>query len=142
MKGTYCLILSCLKDFSIPVGKLGIRNFSEGGYVYVGSALNGLENRVARHLAKDKKLFWHIDYLLNSNYAGIDYIMYRNMPERYECPTAKLLAEKLKNCPGFGSSDCKCRSHLFYFEKKQYMFVCRLLSKAGFKLSKPGNWMP
>ena len=26
--------------------------------------MNGLEQRVARHLRKDKKMHWHIDYLL------------------------------------------------------------------------------
>jgi len=93
MRGTYCLILSCKKDFSTPVGKLGILNFSEGGYIYIGSALNGLSNRLARHLRKKKKLYWHIDYLLESSYLDIDHIFYQSSAVKKECPTQTAPAE-------------------------------------------------
>jgi len=141
MRGTYCLILSCKKDFSAPVGKLGILNFSEGGYIYIGSALNGLSNRLARHLRKKKKLYWHIDYLLESSYLDIDHIFYQSSAVKKECPTARLMAEEFKQCPGFGSSDCACRSHLFYFEKKERPYVFRLLGSAGYRMSKPETWL-
>jgi len=33
--------------------------------------MNGLENRINRHLRKEKKMHWHIDYLLASENAKI-----------------------------------------------------------------------
>ena len=64
LKGTYCLIIQLKKDSRIEIGKLGLLNFDKGYYVYVGSALNSLEARLERHLKTEKKLFWHVDYLL------------------------------------------------------------------------------
>ena len=65
MKGTYILILRLPKKYKIQIGKLGIFQFETGFYTYVGSALNGLEARIQRHMRNKpyKKLFWHIDYL-------------------------------------------------------------------------------
>ena len=141
MKGTYCLILYCRQAFSASIGKLGIINFLAGGYIYTGSALNSLKKRVARHLAKEKKIFWHIDYLLEYNHIHLDYIFYLDLPIKNECPTARLLAERLRECAGFGSSDCKCRSHLFYFKNKEKQTVFKLLFKAGYRLSTPQEWL-
>jgi len=71
LKGTYCLIIYLRKDTTIEIGKRGSINFRRGYYIYVGSALNSLESRLKRHLSHNKKLFWHVDYLLNSSNAGI-----------------------------------------------------------------------
>jgi Uri superfamily endonuclease len=67
MKGTYALIIELASDERISVGKLGKINFKKGYYLYVGSGQNSLEARIARHLRKRKKKFWHIDYLLASS---------------------------------------------------------------------------
>ena len=64
MKGIYCLIIKLDKDKSIKIGKLNYINFKKGYYCYVGSALNNLKKRIERHKRKNKKLHWHIDYLL------------------------------------------------------------------------------
>ncbi len=63
-KGFYQLILYKDKESKIKIGKKGDANFPEGYYIYTGSALNGLEGRIKRHLRKHKEKFWHIDYLL------------------------------------------------------------------------------
>ena len=34
--------------------------------------------------------------------------------EKVECFIAGMLSRKFDSIPKFGSSDCKCRSHLFY----------------------------
>ncbi len=66
MKGTYLLLIKLPSDVNIQVGKRGLIHFSSGWYVYVGSALRGIERRVARHCSHNKKMHWHIDYLLES----------------------------------------------------------------------------
>ena len=63
MKGCYILLIKLEKDKIIKIGKFVNRLFKKGFYVYIGSALNGLENRINRHLRNNKKIHWHIDYL-------------------------------------------------------------------------------
>ncbi len=42
----------------------------------VGRALNGLEERINRHLRRNKRDSWHIDYLLEySKILGIIYLI-------------------------------------------------------------------
>ncbi len=61
MKGVYLLVMELPKNTSVMVGKHRLVHFQKGYYVYVGSALNGLEQRIERHLRKQKKIHWHID---------------------------------------------------------------------------------
>lgn len=114
MKGVYLLFLRVAGDLRIRVGGLGTLSFKKGLYVYVGSAQNNLEKRIMRHRSKAKKLRWHIDYLTKSRkvkaIAAYAYMLNRE----YECVIAGLLSEiSAGSIKGFGSSDCKCRSHLF-----------------------------
>ena len=110
MKGSYILTMEMSGEKRIMVGKLGMINFNKGYYAYVGSALNGLEGRLKRHLSSEKKLYWHIDYLLED--ASIREIFC--LDEDKECEFARELGKKFKCILKFGSSDCKCDSHLFY----------------------------
>lgn len=55
MKGSYILVIQLKEDQKIQIGKLSRIHFSKGLYVYIGSALNGLEQRLNRHLRKGKK---------------------------------------------------------------------------------------
>jgi len=140
MKGTYCLVLSCTEKFSTGIGKLRLIQFDPGGYAYIGSAMKGLKSRLTRHLADKKKLYWHIDYLLNSGSIRLDYILYKESTIKIECPTAKLVAQRFHGCPGFGSSDCGCSSHLFYFNKDKMHDLFELLAKKSFRISTPKGW--
>ena len=63
MKGSYALVIRLNRTEQLTVGRLGEFDFPAGCYLYFGSALNGLESRVSRHLRRDKKLHWHVDYL-------------------------------------------------------------------------------
>ena len=54
-KGIYTLLISLDKPQVITIGKLGKVLFSDGYYVYVGSALNSLEPRIAIHLKKRRR---------------------------------------------------------------------------------------
>ena len=116
MKGSYILIINLQKNREIQIGKLGKISFKSGYYAYVGSALNGLEQRVNRHLRKSKKKHWHIDYFLE--YADIVDVFYKENNKKEECKVAKLLS-KLSSVDGFGCSDCNCNSHLFYNSEKE-----------------------
>ena len=112
MRGSYLLIIKLENDNTIPIGKLGELLLKKGFYVYVGSALNGLEQRIQRHLRENKKIHWHIDYLLK--YAKIINVFYKENNIREECLIANIFKETLHSICSFGCSDCKCKSHLFY----------------------------
>ena len=68
---TYLLQVILDRDTSVRVGSLGNMDFKKGTYFYIGSARKGLRARVKRHLSGEKRLFWHIDYLLSSKGASI-----------------------------------------------------------------------
>lgn len=112
MKGIYALILCLEKNRTITVGKLGPITFKKGYYTYIGSALNSLEGRINRHRRKEKKLRWHIDYLLNE--TTIVEVMVLETTEKLECAAAGALKKHLDSVKNFGCSDCSCKSHLFY----------------------------
>ena len=76
LKGLYCLEIYNSKLQTLKVGKKYNIDFNRGYYIYIGSALNGIECRVSRHLRNDKKLFWHIDYLLSNKNVIIKNIYY------------------------------------------------------------------
>ena len=113
MRGIYCLIINVRKDIKEKIGALGKINFKKGKYVYVGSAQNNLEKRIARHLSKDKKLKWHIDYLLSNKNVKIEKTLYKKADKQQECKTACFLNKFETPIKNFGCSDCRCYSHLF-----------------------------
>lgn len=117
MKGTYCLLINLKKDSRIKIGnKLSFINFKSGYYIYVGSAMNSLEARLNRHLSDDKKKHWHIDYLLLNKNSQITDIYYTVSTKKVECEIARNISPNSSEIDNFGSSDCDCNSHLFYFE--------------------------
>ncbi|MDE2058599.1 MAG: GIY-YIG nuclease family protein [candidate division NC10 bacterium] len=117
-RGNYQLILYLPKATALQVGRRGTFLFPAGRYVYTGSALNGVERRLARHQRQNKRLHWHIDYFLR--YARITSIRIFPTPRNVECalnrkvlrrPEAQVIAK------GFGSSDCRCVSHLVFLRQ-------------------------
>ncbi len=121
MKGTYCLLVELKKTSKIKTGSLGSLLFERGYYVYVGSALNGLERRIARHLRREKRKHWHVDYLLSNGNARVRRVFAKQTSDREECR----IAEKVSACgepvKNFGCSDCRCRSHLFKVNKAVFL---------------------
>jgi len=119
--GTYVLLLELAQPATIPVGRLGPVVFDTGWFVYTGSAFGpgGLAARVGRHLRRSKTCRWHIDYL--RQFAQVPEIWYTFFPEKMECRWAAIFQETLSVRiihRGFGSSDCGCDTHLFYFKRK------------------------
>ena len=125
MKGTYILVIKLSQNSKIIVGALGSISFPKGIYFYIGSAMAitgalTLLNRIKRHVLKDlqKKVHWHIDYFLKSYNTQIIKVYMIPSEEKYECIIAQQI---LKNSDdyinNFGSSDCSCKSHLFYINR-------------------------
>lgn len=123
MKGSYILVVFVQRNVDLIIGALGKITFKKGFYLYVGSAMGHsgattLINRVKRHTSssKNKKIHWHIDYLLNDKNTSICQLYLIPSLQNLEC----LIACELFNVSddyinNFGSSDCKCKSHLLYF---------------------------
>ncbi|MFO7991667.1 MAG: GIY-YIG nuclease family protein [Thermoplasmata archaeon] len=121
MKGIYLLVIELDHDEHIEVGSLGELEFQNGLYVYVGSAQNGVESRVKRHLRDEKKKHWHIDYLLD--HAEISKVYALQGDKKDECATARYVNYIATPVPDFGASDCSCNSHLFRYEgKRKYLY--------------------
>jgi Uri superfamily endonuclease len=121
LKGIYVLIIHLENNITVNIGALGKRTFKKGLYAYVGSAQKNLEQRVQRHLRKEKKKFWHIDYLLDSDAARIVKVLHKQASKAEECRLAKNLSLTREPVIGFGCSDCHCKSHLFHVGN--YRFV-------------------
>jgi Uri superfamily endonuclease len=132
MKGSYILLLRLERDEEILIGKLGRIFFKKGFYGYVGSALSGLDSRIKRHLRGCKKIHWHIDYLLQK--SEIVDVLYKEGGE--ECSIAGVLITELQPIGGFGSSDCDCRSHLFYGSREKIVNIASNLDMKRYVVAK------
>jgi sugar fermentation stimulation protein A len=134
-KGTYILLIEIPRGVRMKVGALGVLEFSQGFYAYCGSAMGGLAARINRHLRRKKKVRWHVDYLLEK--GRITKVLYAETNERLECQLADGLSNVFNAYPGFGSSDCRCPSHLFFskelsaVQEKATEVFCGLLQEGG-----------
>ena len=110
-RGSYIVALRLPRDRRITVGGLGELKFRRGYYLYAGSAMKDLTQRLARHQRLIKNHHWHIDYLReHAEYiAGIPIRTSADI----ECEIAGALSGIAEwQVPGFGSSDCGCQAHL------------------------------
>jgi len=148
-KGTYALVMSLKGEVAIVVGRLVMKGktfagseitFPPGYYVYFGSAHGGLSARVSRHLKREKRLHWHIDYL--TRFADIvevwyalesnEWIARREKLECLWCQVAGGMPQGQLHFPGFGSSDCRCAAHLIHFPSPpSFDLFRRLLKESG-----------
>ncbi|MFX0076431.1 MAG: DUF123 domain-containing protein [Candidatus Hermodarchaeota archaeon] len=125
MKGSYILVIYLPEDFTIRIGGLGDVEFINGYYLYIGSAMGNkgsasLENRIKRHIStsNQKRIFWHIDYLLADKTCVITRIYLIPSLTRLECTISKEISKCSDNSiRNFGSSDCDCHSHLYFYQK-------------------------
>ena len=109
---TYQLIVSVSQKISLSIGSLAEQDFIPGYYIYTGSAKKNIFSRVARHLTDEKKLHWHIDYLLMHPAVIITDVRFYRLPE---CELNQMTTGEFST-PGFGASDCTagCVSHLCF----------------------------
>lgn len=132
--GTYALIFSATEKRQIAVGKIGALQLQPGFYIYVGSAFGpgGLKARIAHHSRKPIRPHWHIDYL--SPALTLKEIWYTFDPVHREHQWADTIATiRGASVPlaGFGSSDCRCTSHLFFFNRRPAIETFRKKVQAG-----------
>lgn len=123
-KGLYNLIIYLNNGRTIRIGKLGVFYFKKGYYTYTGSSQNSLQKRIERHLSTQKRLHWHIDYLLK--HAKILKVGLYEASKEYECNLSNeigLLTGAEIAINGFGSSDCACKTHLYFFRKKPFFIT-------------------
>ncbi|MDR1162880.1 MAG: GIY-YIG nuclease family protein [Candidatus Accumulibacter sp.] len=107
---TYQLLIEVSEPARVEVGKLGCFDFPAGYYVYTGSARKNFKARVARHLSPEKKMRWHIDYLLAARGVRVAEVLdhFDDECEVNQRTPGQVVVD------GFGSSDCRsgCKSHL------------------------------
>jgi Uri superfamily endonuclease len=117
--GTYALFLECKKSGPLRIGRLGVLELRRGFYVYLGSAFGtgGLASRIQHHRRMAISPHWHIDYLRAA--CDLVEVWFTTDAAPREHVWAKTVVRLPGACvplPGFGSSDCRCETHLFFFE--------------------------
>lgn len=116
--GTYALVLACNKTGNLRIGQLGSLVLQRGFYIYVGSAFGpgGLAARIKHHCSISPHPHWHIDYLRAK--CDLIEVWFTSATGRHEHSWAKAAPKSpgsLTPMPRFGSSDCTCLTHLFWF---------------------------
>lgn len=112
-KGTYVLVITLGSELITEVGALGNHLFPAGDYLYVGSAMGGLDQRVSRHIRRDKTVKWHVDHITVSADSIIAYESYPDPVPECTLASIALSCGMIPFGKGFGSSDCSCGTHLF-----------------------------
>ena len=115
------MLLHNSRQVSLNVGKFGQLDFSPGYYAYVGSAFGscGIKARVGRHLSPSESRHWHIDYIKSAMNMVEVWLVYTSLRCEHICAQVcyQLPSASVPH-KGFGSSDCQCESHLFFYAKQ------------------------
>jgi Uri superfamily endonuclease len=118
--GAYVLLIELRQGFEFTSGRFDGQRLSPGFYAYCGSAKGpgGLSARVRRHMRRDKKIHWHVDYLT----AVEEIVQVGVQVDGSECElVGRLLTTPGTHVPiqGFGSSDCAvCTAHLVQLNRR------------------------
>jgi len=115
-QGVYLLVMQLETAMQVPVPRIGSPLLPAGWYIYVGSAKQHLQQRIARHLRKRKQKHWHIDH------ATAAASLIKAFPIRTAADLECELAQDISALSSavihrFGSSDCSCEAHLFHFSQ-------------------------
>lgn len=125
--GAYIVFLKCSSVKNIRVGSLGTIKTREGFYAYCGSACGpgGLRARLSRHLKTGKKCRWHIDYI--RRHMKAEGVVFSTGMTEHELAEKLALLGGVIPMKGFGSSDCSCAAHLYFFEALPAEFSVELV---------------
>ena len=110
--------MSATQTQSVTIGAKGQFSMPVGSYLYIGSAKRNWQQRINRHLRQNKRVRWHIDYLLAVPTVSVQEVWLSRQDQ--ECHTAKQLAQMAGTMilgRGIGSSDCRCPSHFLYLKE-------------------------
>jgi len=117
--GTYVLVFQLTARTQVKT-KYGYTVLQPGTYAYVGSAFGpgGIRARVGRHLRREKRVRWHIDWITTKDtFKPVEILVFEG--ERVETQVSEVLAGRFEAVPGFGASDCREESHLFIITSKR-----------------------
>ncbi|MCD6196655.1 MAG: GIY-YIG nuclease family protein [Staphylothermus sp.] len=124
LPGYYLLIFRIYKKLTIITRGNKVFSLNPGIYVYIGSAYGpgGLRSRIIRHLRRNKKVFWHVDYLTTNKYVELVGFVIITITSNKTIDLENLLSKKIQKhlepILGFGCSDKrKDKSHLYYCMK-------------------------
>ncbi len=115
---SYRLLIWLHRPVTVQIGALGRYPLRSGLYGYTGSARRNPMARLRRHLSREKRLRWHIDYLLACGDAEVvDIAVYHEA----ECALTQQQGGTVP-VPGMGASDCVagCGSHFRYLGDKPW----------------------
>jgi sugar fermentation stimulation protein A len=116
--GVYILVMALHEGKVVDIGSLGRHTLAPGFYTYTGSAMGGIMQRVSRYLSPISRSHWHIDDLVRN--ARLERILFLPSRERLECRINTAIQQRIEPIvpiPGFGSSDCRCTTHLFRYDE-------------------------
>jgi len=134
--GTYVLLLELETPCRLKVGKRGVFDFPSGWYAYTGSARGpgGLTARLRHHLSLAARPHWHMDYLrprgrITEIWYGRDF----SYDEHRWAAVLQAMAGTPTVAAKFGSSDCRCATHLIHFTMQPGIdrFRCRQVRSPG-----------
>ncbi|WP_297495710.1 DUF123 domain-containing protein [Thermococcus sp.] len=128
MKGSYFLVIKLDEEKTIRT-KGKTFELLPGYYVYVGSAMNSLEKRVRRHFSREKKLHWHIDYLLKEARLLRAYLI--PSEERPEDTRTIGDTKHGKHAPLLGASDVNVATNLYHFDEEPDGVLIDILKNLG-----------
>ncbi len=111
--GSYLLLIQLPKGKQISYGPYQ-RYFRPGYFVYLGSAMRNLRQRVHRHQDFSDGMHrnhWHIDSLLEHGSVIASFVL--PSAQRHEESLSQRLSKSFRVVPGFGASDLGVDSNLF-----------------------------
>jgi Uri superfamily endonuclease len=149
MKGTYTIIVRCKHASYSTFGKLGRARLQRGYYLYTGSALGrgavSLERRIERHMRRQKRLRWHVDYLTSRPDCNVTGVVYVISDSRLECKVNSSLSKELNVSPvllKIGATDCKCNGHLLGpVRRLNERYLMRLLESVYAQFGVPRSYV-
>jgi len=115
--GSYLLFVELPMDIEMTISGRP-KEIKKGIYVYVGSAMKNLKQRINRHVSYQSgeyKKHWHIDNLLEK--GKVISTLAIPSADRNEEIISSFISNYLEAVPGFGASDCKNVDSNLYFLK-------------------------
>lgn len=144
-KGTYALILKNSENRNVQIGRWQALDIEPGFYIYIGSAFGpgGIKARVSRHFRRSKPMRWHIDFISSITKPVSAWYTCRSKRVEHDWAQTFLKIPDFRPIKGFGCSDCRCFSHLFYSKKqpelKKFEAMLGYLLKEWTVKRRPGN---
>jgi len=116
-RGTYILVLRACSHRSVRIGRLGTMVLEPGYYLYIGSAFGpgGLAARIRHHQRRTRRPHWHVDYLRRHTRLETVWCGHGQRCEHEWAAAVAALPGASAALAGFGSSDCRCETHLYRF---------------------------